>query len=181
MVRIAASKRRIAPVLGLLAAVLLVCASPAAQADVGQKIIRLCAQGKSLAGFPPGDYAKALKEISATTEEYSECGQLIRAAQQAAASGKGGGSSGGGGSALPQAVAVTPAEQRSIAGAAKSGSAPVSVGGQVIHPGVVHANIASAFSKLPTPLLVLLAFVLACLLALAARPLRDRIRGRGAD
>jgi hypothetical protein len=179
MVRIAAPKRRIVPVLGLLVAMLL-SASPAAQADVGQKIIRLCAQGKSLAGFPPGDYAKALKEISATTEEYSECGQLIRAAQQAAASGKGSGSSGGG-SGLPQAVTVTPAEQRSIAGAAKSGSAPVSLGGQVIHPGVVHANIASAFSTLPAPLLALLGFVLVCLLALAARPLRDRIRDRSAD
>ncbi|HEX4436057.1 MAG TPA: hypothetical protein VH061_04605 [Solirubrobacteraceae bacterium] len=173
-------KRRIVPVLGLLVVVLL-CSSPAAQADVGQKIIRLCAQGKSLAGFPPGDYAKALKEISATTEEYSECGQLIRAAQQAAASEKGGGSSSGSTGALPTAVTATPAEQASIAGAAKSGSAPVSLDGQVIHPGVVHANIASAFSKLPTPLLVLLGFVLACLLALAARPLRDRIRGRGAD
>jgi hypothetical protein len=179
MVRIAASKRRIVPVLGLLAALLALCAPPAAQADVGQKIIRLCAQGKSLAGFPPGDYAKALKEISATTEEYSECGQLIRAAQQAAASGKGGGSGSAG--ALPTAVAATPAEQRSIAGAAKSGSAPVSLGGQVIHPGVVHANIASAFSKLPAPLLALLGFVLACLLVLAARPLRDRIRDRGSD
>jgi hypothetical protein len=178
MVRIAAPKRRIVPVLGLLVAMLL-SASPAAQADVGQKIIRLCAQGKSLAGFPPGDYAKALKEISATTEEYSECGQLIRAAQQAAASGKGGGSGGAG--ALPTAVTATPAEQRSIAGAAKSGSAPVSLGGQVIHPGVVHANIASAFSTLPTPLLALLGFVLVCLLALAARPLRGRIRDRSAD
>lgn len=181
MVRIAASKRRIAPLLGLLAATLLLTASPAAQADVGQKIIRLCAQGKSLAGFPPGDYAKALKEISATTEEYSECGQLIRAAQQAAASGKGSGGGGQSAGALPTAVTATPAEQRSIAGAAKSGSAPVSLGGQVIHPGVVHADIASAFSSLPTPLLALLGFVLACLLALAARPLRDRIRGRGAD
>jgi hypothetical protein len=179
MVRIAAPKRRIVPVLGLLVAMLL-STSPAAQADVGQKIIRLCAQGKSLAGFPPRDYAKALKEISATTEEYSECGQLIRAAQQAAASGKGGGGSGGG-STLPQAVTATPAEQRSIAGAAKSGSAPVSLDGQEIHPGVVHANIASAFSTLPTPLLALLGFVLACLLALAVRPLRDRIRGRGSN
>jgi hypothetical protein len=183
MVRIAAPNRRLVLVLGLLSALLL-SASPAAQADVGQKIIRLCAQGKSLAGYPPSDYAKALKEISATTEEYSECGQLIRAAQQAAASGKGGGSSsdgGSAGSALPQAVTATPAEQSSIAGAAKSGAAPVSLGGQVIHPGVVHADIASAFSTLPTPVLALLGFVLACLLALAARPLRDRIRDRGAD
>jgi hypothetical protein len=177
--RIACLQRRIAPAVGILVAALLF-AAPAAQAqDVGQKIIRLCAEGKSLAGFPPSAYAKALKEISATTEEYSECGQLIRQAQAAAASGHGAAPATGGG--LTGALPATPAEQRAIAGAARTGSAPVSVGGQQIHPGVVHANVSSAFSTLPTPLLALLAFLIACAVAFGGGFARKRIRSGRSD
>jgi hypothetical protein len=61
------------------------------------------------------------------------------------------------------------------------GGAPVKVGAQVIHPGVVHANIASALSTLPTPLLAVTAFLLACLIALAGGALRNRIRARRSD
>ncbi|MGO9488763.1 MAG: hypothetical protein ACLQBB_07025 [Solirubrobacteraceae bacterium] len=175
--RVPRLQRRLAPTVGLLVALILSGPMPA-QADIGQRIIRLCTTEKSLSGFPPSAYAKALKEISATTEEYSDCGQLIRQAQQAAALGHGGGSTGG---ALPQAVAATPAEQQAISSAPKTGSAPVNVGGQVIHPGVVHANVASAFSTLPTPLLVLLGFLLACLLVFGGVVLRNRVRDRSAD
>jgi hypothetical protein len=177
--RIPCLQRRLAPAVGILVAALLF-AAPAAQAqDVGQKIIRLCAEGKSLAGFPPSAYAKALKEISATTEEYSECGQLIRQAQAAAAAGHGTAPPAGGG--LAGALPTTPAEQRSIAGAARSGPGPVPVGGQQIHPGVVHANVASAFSTLPTPLLALLAFLAACAVAFGGGFARKRIRGGRSD
>jgi len=81
--RIPRPNRRLVPCAGVLLA-LLGAAAPA-RADDGHKIIRLCAEGKSLAGFPPSAYAKALKEISATTEEYSGCGQEIRQAMEAAA------------------------------------------------------------------------------------------------
>jgi len=46
----------------------------------------------------------------------------------------------------------------------------------VIHPGVVHVDIASALSTLPTPLLALLAFLLACALLLLGRAVRNRVR-----
>jgi hypothetical protein len=178
--RIPRLQRLLAPTVGLLFAVLLLTAAPARAEDVGHKIIRLCAQGKSLAGYPASDYAKALKEISATTEEYTECGQLIRAAQQAAGTGHGG--SGTSGTGLPQAIAATPAEQNSLAHAAAGGGGSVDLGsGAAIHPGVVHTNVASAFSTLPTPLLVLIAFLLACLLAFVARFVRDRIRDERTD
>jgi hypothetical protein len=52
------------------------------------------------------------------------------------------------------------------------------VGGQVIHPGVVHADIASAFSTLPAPLLAVLALMLASLIALAVGYGRRRLRAR---
>jgi hypothetical protein len=177
--RIPRLHRRLAPCAGVLL-VLLLAAAPARADDVGHKIIRLCAEGKSLAGFPPSAYAKALKEISPTTEEYSECGQLIRQAQGAAASGKH--SSGGGSSAAASAaVQATPAEQKSIAAAARAGSAGVDLGGGEVHPGVVHANVASALSTLPTPVLALLAFLLACLAAFGVSVARKRMRGERAD
>jgi hypothetical protein len=171
--------RRLAPSVGALLVTLLLAAAPAQAQDVGHKIIRLCAEGKSLAGYPPSAYAKALKEISATTEEYSECGQLIRQAQAAAASGHGGGSGGGGGLTAP--IVATPAEQAAIADATRSGSAPVTLGGEQIHPGVVHANVSSAFSTLPTPVLVLLAFLLACAVAFGGGFARKRFRGGRTD
>jgi len=173
-------RRRLPAVSLLLAATLASFAAPASAEDVGHRIIRLCTTGQSLAGFPQSAYAKALKEISATTEEYSGCGQEIRAAMAAAAQSHGGSSAPR--STVPVgAVAVTPSEQQSLARAASAGSAPVKVDGEVIHPGVVHADIASAFSTLPTPLLVLLAFLLACLLAFGARFAHQRVRGRRVD
>lgn len=152
---------------------------PSAGADVGQTIIRRCAERKSLGGFTQADYRRALKEMSATTEEYSECGAEIRQAQLAAAAGRGGPASPS--SAPPSAVAATPAEQRSLAKATSGGGVPVSVGGQVVHPGVVHANIASAFSKLPDPVLALLALLLAGLLAVGGTFLHRRLRGGRTD
>ena len=157
----------------LLAATVLWTAAPAS-ADVGETIIQRCTHGQSLAGFSQSAYSQALKELSATAEEYTDCSSLIRAAQLAAAGG------GGGGAAVPIPIATTPAEQRAIAHAAHA-AAPISVGGQVIHPGVVHANIASALSTLPTPLLVILSFLLACALAVGGGVLRNRIRAHRSD
>ena len=170
-------------VLAALCAAALTLLAPVAAAraeDDAHKILDRCGHGESLAGFPPSAYAKALKDISATTEEYSECGQLIREAEAAAAQGHG---SSGGGPAGPstQPVTATPAERRAVARAAGAGAAPITLDGQEIHPGVVHANIASAFSTLPTPLLALIAFLLACALAVGARAVQKRVSGGRAD
>lgn len=162
-----------------LAAVLLVgtlLVPSAAGADIGETIILRCTHGESLSGFSQSAYRQALKELSADAEEYTNCASLIRQAQLAAA---GGGPPVSGESAAP--LATTPSERRSIARAANVGSAPVSLGGQIVHPGVIHANVASAFSTLPGPLLATLAFLLACLILVAANAVRKRIRGRSAD
>jgi hypothetical protein len=155
-----------------LLALALLAAAPPAGADVGETIIQRCTHGQSLAGFSQSDYRRALKELSADAEEYTDCAQLIRQAQLAAASGH------GAGAAAPVALATTPAEKQAIAHAARSGSAPIKLDGGVVHPGVVHANIASAFSTLPTPLIALTAFLIACLLAFIGGVLRERIRAR---
>jgi hypothetical protein len=156
--------------------VLMAFAGPA-HADVGEAIIRRCTHAESLSGFSQNAYRQALKDLSAGTEEYSNCAQLIRQAQLAAAgAGHRGGS--GGGTSAPGASSVvpTPSEQRAIAHAPSAGSAPLQVGAQTIHPGVVHADIASAFSSLPTPLLATVAFLTICLLASAGAGIRNRIR-----
>ena len=129
------------------------------------------------------EYRQALKDLSADSEEYSGCSLEIREAELAAASGSHGGSSGGGSgqSAAPVAVTATPEEQRAITHAEHDGSEPVDLSGGVIHPGVVHVGVASALSSLPTPLLVTLAFLLACLLAVFGSALRKRVRARGSD
>jgi hypothetical protein len=157
----------------------LVSIAGTAQADVGEKIIDRCTHGQSLSGFSQAAYRQALKDLSAGTEEYSNCAQLIRQAQLAAA-GTGHGGNTGTGAGAPSAVAVTPtpSEQRAIARAPSAGSAPVQVGGQTIHPGVVHVDIASALSSLPTPLLATIAFLAVCLLLVVGTGLRNRIRAR---
>jgi hypothetical protein len=151
-----------------------------AQADIGEKIILRCTHGESLSGFTQKDYNKALKELETSTEEYSDCASLIHQAQLAAAGSRGGSSGGGGGSSTGGGAATTtpatPAEQRELSRAPSAGAAPLQVGDQVIRPGVVHADLASAFSTLPTPLLAVLLFLVACAVALAGRVLRNRVR-----
>jgi hypothetical protein len=178
--RPAPAESRLLAAVAALAAVLAILLAPAtAAADVGETIILRCTHGESLDGFSQSAYRKALKELTADAEEYSDCGSLIHQAQIASAGskGSGGGSSSGGGGISP--LAASAAERDSIAGAANAGSGAVKLDGGDVRPGVVHANVSSAFSTLPTPVLVTLAFVLAGALALAGRALAGRVRANG--
>ncbi len=170
---------RLAQTAALVATAMLVVA-PSASANVGEKIIDRCTHGESLSGFSQGAYTQALKDLSADTEEYSDCSSLIRQAQRAAAAGtRGGGGSGGGAASSPAGagtVVASPAEQQAVTRAAHVAATPVQLGGEAIAPGVVRTNISSALSSLPTPLLVTLAFLLACLLLLLGGVLRKRVR-----
>jgi hypothetical protein len=150
-----------------------------AQADIGETIILRCTHGQSLSGFSQADYRKALQELSADSEEYSPCSAEIRHAQQAAAAaGNHGGGGGATSTATPVAIAPTAAEQQSITHAQGAAAEPVSLGGQVIHPGVVHVDVASALSSLPRAVLATLAFLLACLLLIVGGAIRNRVRAR---
>jgi hypothetical protein len=165
--------------LGALALATMLAFAGPARADIGETIILRCTHAQSLSGFSQAAYRKALKELSADSEEYSPCSAQIRKAQQAAAAaGRGGG--GGGSASTAPSVAITPtaSEQQSITHAQGAGSEPVSLGGQVIHPGVVHVDVASALSSLPTPVLATLAFLLACLLLIVGGAIRNRVRAR---
>jgi hypothetical protein len=163
---------------------MLLSTAVSAQADIGEKIILRCTHGESLSGFTQKDYNKALKELETSTEEYSDCSSLIHQAQLAAAGNRGGSGGGGGGStgggASTATTPATPAEQRELKRAPGAGGAgaPLRVGNQIIRPGVVNTDIASALSSLPTPLLAILLFLLACALALGGGALRNRVRDR---
>jgi hypothetical protein len=163
----------------VLLATVALASAPAALADVGETIIQRCTHGQSLSGFSPRAYSRALKELSADAEEYTDCASLIRQAQLAAASHNGSATGQAGAAAV--ATVATPTEQRSIARAASAGSSPVRLDGGVVHPGVVHASIASALSTLPTPLLAILALMLACLLLAAGGAVRRRVRAGRSD
>jgi hypothetical protein len=154
------------------------CFAVAARADTGEKIIERCTHGQSLSGFSQQDYRRALQELPTEVEEYSDCANLIRRAQLAAAGG-GGGSSGTGGGALG-APTLSPAERTALQSVPKTGSSPLPVGGQLVRPGIVHTDVASALSSLPDPLLALLAFLLACAAALGGRAIRRGILARRA-
>jgi len=155
--------------------------APGAHADVGETIILRCTHGQSLSGFSQRAYSRALKELSADAEEYSPCSGMIRQAQQAAASGEQSSPTGSTQSGPAAATVASPAEKKAVARALSTGSAPVSLGGQIVHPGVVHADIASAFSSLPTPLLATLALLLACLLVAVGALVRNRVRAGRTD
>jgi hypothetical protein len=154
---------------------LFACLAATASADTGAKIIERCTHGQSLGGFSQKDYRRALQELPTEVEEYSDCGNLIRRAQLAALNGGGGGGSGPSTPATP----LTPSEQSAVASAPKTGAAPQKFGNQIVSPGVVHADVASAFSTLPAPLLAVLAFLLACAAALGGRTIYDRVQARG--
>ena len=145
---------------------------PPARADVGATIIERCTHGQSVSGFSQPDYRRALQELPAEVEEYSDCANLIRRAQLAAA----GGAAAAGGGEGAQPLPLSASERAALRAVARTGGAPLRVGTQVVRPGVVHANVASALSSLPSPLLAILAFLLACGLLLLGSSIRNRVR-----
>jgi hypothetical protein len=183
--RIVPPTRLLALAVVFLSMVLSLAASATpARADIGERIILRCTHGESLRGFTQKDYEKALKELETSQEEYSDCSNLIHQAQLAAAGSRGGSGGGGGGAGstgagtTSAAATATPAERGNLSRAPSTGAAPLKLGDQVIRPGVVHVDIASALSSLPTPLLAVLLFLVACAVALAGGVLRKRVGNR---
>jgi hypothetical protein len=163
--------------LGTIVALALLASAAPAAGDVGATIINRCTHGQSLSGFSQQAYKRALQELPADVEEYSDCASMIRRAQLAAAGASRGGGAAAGGAPVT-ATPLTPAEKTAISHLPHNAPPPLRVGNDVVHPGVVHANISSAFSSLPDPLLAILALTLACALAFGGRALRDRVRAR---
>jgi hypothetical protein len=157
----------------VMAGATLALAAPA-EAGEASKIVERCAHGESLAGFSQNGYREALKHLPTEVVEYSDCANQIRKAELAAAGG-GGGEAGGGGSSNV-ALPLTPSERQAVSRAHRHGAAPVKLDGHTIEPGVVHANVASVTSTLPSSLLAILALLLAGALTLAGTEAYKRVR-----
>ncbi len=143
------------------------------------KIYEACGNGTVPTGYSQQAYSQAIKEMEPFLAEYSACPDLIHKAQLAGAAGPHGAGASSASEVGTTAVAPpTPTEQHTLESIPHASAPPVQVGGEVIHPGVVHVNLASAFNTLPTPLLALLAFLLACALLVAGRIIRNRVRTR---
>jgi hypothetical protein len=165
---------------GLAPALFFALASPAG-ADVGATIISKCTHGESIAGFSQQAYREALQELPTEVEEYSDCANLIRQAELGGAGGGGagaGGSFGGPTSGRVTPIPLTPAESSAVKEARKAKAAPARVDGALVQAGVVPVSVASALSSLPTPLLAILAFMLASALVVAGGALRNRVRAK---
>lgn len=173
-----ASLQSLAP-LALLAALLATLAlASVAAASSTTKILETCSEGKIPKGYSQQAYRQALKQMPSELSEYSDCPSLIHKAQLDAVGPGGGGSGPGTGASGGAEATVAPpsaAEQHTLENSTHSGGGPVSVGGETLHPGVVHANIASALSSLPTPIVALLAFLLLCAVLIVGWALRDRL------
>jgi hypothetical protein len=182
----ATATTRIAPLrlaLAVTAALALALAGPAAAgASVATRILEACSNGALPTGYSQQAYSQAIKQMPPELAEYTDCPDLIHKAQLANAAGShggpGGGPSGAGGVGVNAAAVAppTPTEQRTLEDIPHASAPPVHVGSDVLHPGVVHVDIASAFSTLPTPLFALLALLLAGALLLLGRAVRNRVR-----
>src|SRR5438477_12175444 len=106
--------------LGAMAALALLATAAPAAGDVGATIINRCTHGQSLSGFSQQAYRRALQELPAEVEEYSDCANLIRRAQLAAAGGPGAGGSSEGAAPL----ALSPSERAALARVRHSAPVP---------------------------------------------------------
>ncbi len=181
-------RARVAPLrstLAVAAALLLLFAAgaSASKSEVAKIYEEACGNGKVPIGYSQRAYSQAIKEMEPFLAEYTDCTDLIHKAQLAgAASGSHGGPGGGSGGAGSAVVAPpTPTEQHTLERVPHASAPSVPVGNEVIHPGVVHVDIASALSSLPTPLLALLAFLLAGALLLLGRTVHSRVRRAGGN
>jgi hypothetical protein len=190
----------ILPVLLLLA--IAVPAHPAHAAS----LIDDCQDGRIDGTYSQAEYRRALRNISADFDQYTDCRRVIRRAQLAAAGGGDGGAQGGGtegaggtggaggGSAGPgtgtsteaptsalradQLQSATPEERRAFEQATTGGGGPVRVGKAAIRPGATGAEAAA--DDIPGPLLALLALLAVAGLTYGAAVTRARVLARRA-
>jgi hypothetical protein len=128
----------------------------------------------------------ALKEVKAETLQYNGCADALLAAIQADSAG------------TPKSHPITPVKgqvtrpttpvivhhgQKVISGKVhhlqhEGGSSLTLPTGQTVTPGAVGARSASFLSSLPTPLLIVLAALLAAVAAVGARSLQNVVRAR---
>lgn len=185
-----------------LATVLALFAGGSPALAAGRDVIQDCTDDEILTkSYTQKEYRDALAKLPADADQYGNCRDIIARAQERAAkkggsttkkdtgTGSTGAASGGGGTpggqapatadpsskpAAEQLAAATPDERAAAQAAASDDTLPeVSAGDVAAAPG-------DSSSNLPTPILVLLALLLAGALALAAVRIRSLVDSRRA-
>ncbi len=180
-----------------LALLALLSWAPAALGS-GRTVIDDCSDDEVLSKtYTQKEYRDALAQLPADADQYGNCRDIIARAQEAAATkggskggATGGGTTGGGStggqgpSTAPAAdqLAAASAEDRAAAAEATRTLSGASAGAEpvVIAADVGRAPGAGADAGLPTPLIVLLALLLAGALALAASRIQSLVNARRA-
>ncbi len=151
----------------------------AATANYQDLLLDACGRdGKVNGTYSQEDYRKALANIPADADQYSDCRAIIRAAQLAAASGEKTLTPSTAGDILATA---TPEEQAAIEEAIQSSNGnPVNLGGDVVSPASYGAGreVAAGISELPTPLKAALGLLAAGALAALLTAIFPRVRDR---
>ena len=189
---------------------LLLPAAHALAADnASDLLVDACRDEKVDGTYSQRTYKRALSQLPADSDQYTACRDVINRARLAAldrsrsngssgggtanggggTTGSGGGTGSAGGKAPPACNgctgsgtaldAATPTERKGVQDATTSGSKPVRIGGQLLTPGAV-GSLSSDSNRLPTPLIVLLAALGACALAVAGVTGWNRVLARRA-
>jgi hypothetical protein len=181
---------RLLPAFALAAALTLALAATTPATSAGEatksasevtKIFEECSNGTLPTGFSQQAYSQAIKQMEAELAEYTDCPDLIHKAELAGAASTHGASTSSGPreAGTPAVAPPTQAEQHTLESIPHASAPPVNVGSEVIHPGVVRVNLASAVNTLPSPLLALLAFLLVCALVAITWAVRRRMGRAG--
>jgi len=182
-------------------AVLLALGTPASAlaSKASDQIISECANEQLSQKYTDAQYQEALADLPADLREYTDCYDVIKAAQRGAslpggagtttgggttgtgaAAGTVGGTTGTGGTAGPlpadPLASASPADQAAAKAAQAQGDEALQVGGATITPGNP-GTLVSSLDDLPTPILVLLALVVVGGLAGLGYAIKRRVVG----
>ncbi len=183
-----------------LATILVTLVAAGSALASGEDVIRDCTDDEVMSKtYTQKEYRAALKELAADADQYGNCHDVILRAQQAAlaasrnkdksSDGTGGGSNAGGGGAgaigsapaAEQLASASETERQAVQQARVTRSAPVALANASVDPakaGTVPG--VSQVADLPTPLVVLLALLLAGTLAIAGLRIRRLVDARRA-
>ncbi len=177
------------------AMLLLLLVPSVAHAGYQELIKDACRDSKVNGTYSQKDYRDALANLPSDALQYTNCRDVLLAAQRAAAAaqsgtgGSGGGGAGTGAAFVPAAggdalAAATPAERaavtRAVQQAIRRSPARVTVGDKVLDPSSLGAGrpVSASISDLPTSLLIALGLLSVAVLVAVGLLIVPRVRAR---
>lgn len=160
-----------------------------AVADYQELLKDACRDERVNGTYSQKDYREALANIPADADQYTNCRDVLRAAQLASARTQAAGRSGAAPTSsrtisvlsAPDPLAdATPAQKQAVAVAVKTGGGPVTIAGEVVEPSTLGAGraVAAGLSDLPKPLLAALALIALIGIGATATLVIPRVRDR---